>query len=233
MGGRIDCYLDVSSFYSYMAITYLLKNRDLLASHNVEIEFHPIFLGGVMVGSDNKPPWTITAKAKYGQFDVLRTKKYHGLEDASPPDFFPPLTLLPQRALCYIKTHFTSSTYEVTFQHFFHALWVLHQNITLPVPLSQTLTSLNLFTSTEVTSIMSATKEKEWKDRLTANTQKVLDLGAFGAPWFWVTNSRGKSEPFFGSDRFHFMYSFLDIPWRDIEILPAAPRPSPEEKAKL
>jgi hypothetical protein len=30
----------------------------------------------------------------------------------------------------------------------------------------------------------------------------VEKQGAFGCPWFWVTNSEGKSEPFFGSDRY-------------------------------
>lgn len=49
---------------------------------------------------------------------------------------------------------------------------------------------------------MKAGTEKEWKDKLTANTQKVLDQGAFGAPWMWVQNSNGKEEPFFGSDRY-------------------------------
>ena len=29
----------------------------------------------------------------------------------------------------------------------------------------------------------------------------VEKQGAFGCPWYWATNSEGKSEPFFGSDR--------------------------------
>ena len=50
--------------------------------------------------------------------------------------------------------------------------------------------------------ILKAAGEKEWKDKLLANTQKALDLGDFGAPWFWVRNGEGKEEPFFGSDRY-------------------------------
>jgi 2-hydroxychromene-2-carboxylate isomerase len=37
----------------------------------------------------NKPPWTLPAKAKYGEFDSDRAKKYHGLEEISTPPFFP------------------------------------------------------------------------------------------------------------------------------------------------
>jgi hypothetical protein len=53
-----------------------------------------------------------------------------------------------------------------------------------------------------VAEILKAASEKEWKDKLLANTQRALDLGAFGAPWFWVRNWEGKEEPFFGSDRY-------------------------------
>lgn len=72
--------------------------------------------------------------------------------------------------------------------------------------------------------------EKEWKDRLTGNTKEALDQGAFGAPWMWVTNAKGVSEPFFGSDRFHFMWEFLGLPWQDLAILPKGAKPG---RAKL
>lgn len=55
--------------------------------------FIPVFLGGINVGSGNKPPWTLPAKANYGQFDIERAKKYHGVENIKPAPFFPPLTL--------------------------------------------------------------------------------------------------------------------------------------------
>ena len=67
------------------------------------------------------------------------------------------------------------------------------------------LTKSGLFSESEVKSIMEATTQKEWKDKLLGNTQKALDQGAFGAPWFWVRNGEGKEEPFFGSDRYVLM----------------------------
>jgi len=77
-----------------------------------------------------------------------------------------------------------------------------HSNITLPGPLSTALASSSLFTQEQIEEILTKAGEKEWKDALSANTKKVLDLGAFGAPWFWVRNGEGRSEPFFGSDRY-------------------------------
>lgn len=55
---------------------------------------------------------------------------------------------------------------------------------------------------------------------LTDETAMLVEKGAFGAPWWLVTNSEGVEEPFFGSDRFHFVYQFLGVPFRDMEILP-------------
>lgn len=47
---------------------------------------------------------------------------------------------------------------------------------------------------------------------LVAETEKVLGLGAFGSPWFWVRNAKGEQEPFFGSDRLVlFLYPLLFI----------------------
>ncbi|RDW84710.1 hypothetical protein BP6252_02300 [Coleophoma cylindrospora] len=144
------------------------------------------------------------------------------------PDFFPPLTLLPQRALCYIKAKFPAEVFEKAYLALFNAMWVPpNVNVTVPEEFRSTVAEMNLFNDKEVDEIVHAPTEKEWKDCLLANTQKVLDQGAFGAPWFWVKNAEGNEEPFFGSDRFHFMWAFLGIPFNDIKIV------AKEGKAKL
>lgn len=58
------------------------------------------------------------------------------------------------------------------------------------------------FSDEDIKKILAAASTPEYKQALTDNTQKALDLGAYGAPWFWVRNSEGKEEPFFGSDRY-------------------------------
>lgn len=57
------------------------------------------------------------------------------------------------------------------------------------------------YSKEEVERIMTATQSPEIKKALTDRTQEAVDRGAFGAPWFWVTNAKGEQEPFFGSDR--------------------------------
>ncbi|EHL01155.1 Thioredoxin-like protein [Glarea lozoyensis ATCC 20868] len=231
MGGHIDCYLDCSSFYGYLTLLYLRKQRERLLAHDVTVEFYPIFLGGVNVGSGNKPPWTLPAKATYGKYDSDRAKKYHGNLSIEPPSFFPPLTLLPQRALCFIKSAHPPAIFEEIFLIIFQKLWTPPNqvDVTKPDLFKGVLDESGLFTREQVDEILVKAGEKEWKDKLLANTKLVLEQGAFGAPWMWVRNSKGEEEPFFGSDRWHFMWEYLGIPWQDIEILP----PKEGNKSKL
>jgi hypothetical protein len=105
------------------------------------------------------------------------------------------------------------------------------------------------FSDEDIKKILTAASSPEYKQALADNTQKALDLGAYGAPWFWVRNSEGKEEPFFGSDRyvgkvpysmilfcfgskgltfarFAYMWQYLGLPFQDIAIVE-------KEKAKL
>ncbi|KAJ7757636.1 putative glutathione S-transferase kappa 1 [Mycena metata] len=221
MAGHIDCYMDTSSFYSFLCLVFLLKHQKLLASHDVSVEFIPVFLGGINVGSGNKPPWTLPAKAAYGEFEMKRAMAYHNVPGIERPSFFPVLTVLPQRALCYIKDTFPRSTFEQAWIAFFRASWIPRQlDLSKPDVLETMLRESKLFSAQEVDAICAAAKTQEWKDRLTANTKTALDLGAFGAPWLMVRNAEGKVEPFFGSDRFYFIWEYLGLPWKDFELLP-------------
>ena len=56
-----------------------------------------------------------------------------------------------------------------------------------------------LFTSADVERIMRG--KGTMKEELQKQTEKAVELGAFGAPWLWVTNAQGEKEAFFGSDR--------------------------------
>lgn len=100
----------------------------------------------------------------------------------------------------------------------------------MPERFREFLQGLGTFEAGQVDEILAKATEKEWKDRLLANTKDALEKGAFGAPWLWVRNGEGKEEPFFGSDRFHFIWRFLGVEFRDVEIVEFR---EGETKAKL
>ncbi|KAH9887465.1 thioredoxin-like protein [Xylariomycetidae sp. FL2044] len=261
-GGKIECYLDIASLYSYVMFVQILKTQDALRAHGVEIDIHPFFLGAVNAGSGNRPPWLVKTKARYlGKYETPRSLKAVGLENVSPPGNLMEMgrTILPLRALHYIKAHYPQSVYYTTFHYLFHAFWTQHrapitpeslaqalQEVPVPVPVpttnattSTTTTSTSttipttttttipttdrrrlLFDAAQTKQILEAAGSPEYKDRLRCAVEEALDRGAFGAPWLWVTdNAGGRSEPFFGSDRWQHVYEFFGLPYEGLRLL--------------
>lgn len=116
------------------------------------------------------------------------------------------LTVSPLRALHYIKANYPRATFLAAMEFMFHKLWTppnvnLTQDDKLTTVLAEATgeNGIKLFSNDDVAAIMKG--REQMKDALKAETQKAVDLGAFGAPWIWATNARGKSQAFFGSDR--------------------------------
>lgn len=101
--------------------------------------------------------------------------------------------------MVYIKANYPQDKYETAFLSMWHHMWILGEDISTPDLLVKTLSEN--FSEPDVKLIVEATGKSEWKQQLLDNTQRALDYGAFGAPWFWVRNLKGVEEPFFGSDR--------------------------------
>ncbi|EXA31883.1 hypothetical protein FOVG_16865 [Fusarium oxysporum f. sp. pisi HDV247] len=212
---KIEAYIDCVSPYSFYSFSYLRKNRRALEAQGVEVEFIPVFLGGINVGSGNKPPWTLPAKASYSMYDGRRAQKYFG-HKFETPDFFPILSLLPQRCLTYVKMK-RPEKLEDLFQSCFESLWLEHLDLAKQEHMRTGL--LKTFNKQEAEEILNAAQTSEIKLALNDVTKHAVeDLGAFGCPWFWVHDGKGNTEPFFGSDRFHYMWDYLDLPHRDLEL---------------
>lgn len=143
-----------------------------------------------------------------------------GLPEISPPDDLMGMarTLLPLRALHYIKANHPPQAYLTTWHYLFHSFWGAEprRNVSdaseLAAVLGEILLGFEgpesagkgsslLFGGEEVERIMAATGEERWKGALKGAVGEALERGAFGSPWLWVTNGKGESEPFFGSDR--------------------------------
>jgi len=215
----------IVSPYSYYALLHLERNKPTLEAHNVEIDIVPVFLGGINVGSGNKPPWTLPAKANYSQYDGARAKHHFGVPNLQTPSFFPILSLLPQRALCYVKEAH-GENFVAIFRDIYHAMWENGKDVSKPEVLVEVLKQR--LKEDEAREVMAKANSPPYKHQLNDNTKEALDRGAFGCPWFLVRNSKGEEEPFFGSDRFHYMWEYLGLPWKDVQLLPPG-----DAKAKI
>ncbi|KAK0711038.1 hypothetical protein B0H67DRAFT_646449 [Lasiosphaeris hirsuta] len=158
------------------------------------------------------------------------------------------LTVLPLRVLHHIQRTYAPSVFETCLHYLFHCFWASPGiNLTRPENMVKALAEVpvgfkggeisigteRLFNGEDVKALMAAAASQEVKDVLKATTQEAPERGAFGAPWLWATNSAGEAEPFFGGDRFHFIYKFLDLPFQDVALLPPAGQEKQEEVLKL
>ncbi|TQN71325.1 Glutathione s-transferase kappa 2, partial [Colletotrichum shisoi] len=182
----------------------------------------------------NKPPWALPAKAKYGNFDARRSTMRVGKPDITMPDNFMErsMTVRILRVLHVIKSSYPEAVYRTAWHWLLHCFWEPPSlNLTKPDVLDQALADTpakypqgdaggRLFSEAEVRKILEGAATQEAKDAVKARTQEAVERGAFGAPWFWAVNDAGMGEPFFGSDRFPFLYDHLGVPYQDIAILP-------------
>ena len=66
--------------------------------------------------------------------------------------------------------------------------------------------------------VMGRIGEEGIKKRLMEVTNWAVELGAFGMPFFSARNKQGKREPFFGSDRFEYLFEYLGLPLQRMRI---------------
>ena len=152
--------------------------------------------------------------------------KYFGTETLVTPEFFPILSVGPQRAMLVVKDRHPRDIFEKCFLDTWRYSFITHINIQKPEGLVHLLSKH--FDEKEVNEITKLMTTKKYKDMLTQNTNEALGQGAFGAPWFKLTNKDGVVEPLFGSDRWTYMWDFLGVEFEDIKIVDKA-----KAKAKL
>ncbi|TVY15332.1 hypothetical protein LARI1_G005029, partial [Lachnellula arida] len=89
----------------------LVSGRELIdgmeqhdpAFSKCDVEYVPMFLGGVMKACGNTPPINIKNKDKWINTERVRWARFFGIPmTAHMPDGFPPLTLTIMRALCAV-----------------------------------------------------------------------------------------------------------------------------------
>jgi hypothetical protein len=109
------------------------------------------------------------------------------------------MSLLPQRSMTYIKSHYPSEKFETVFGELWVAMWEQHMDLSNPEKMAECLS--RHFDANDVNKILEGANDKGVKQELNDTTKKALDSGAYGCPWFIVKSKTGAVEPFFGSDR--------------------------------
>lgn len=224
MPGSIILCVDSTSPFSYFTVVELLRLQPRLKDHGISTEVVPVFLGGIMQATGNRPPATLPARGKYLKYDLARAAQYYQTERLTPPPFFPMNSLLPQRCATFIKQKYDQVRFENVYRNFWIWVFVKHIDLAKPENMRALLTEQG-FNEIEMREILDAAATIEVKSELNAQTKKCIEeYGAYGAPWFWLTrraeSGEETSEPCFGSDRWPYIFQFLELPFTNIELQP-------------
>jgi 2-hydroxychromene-2-carboxylate isomerase len=185
---KLTIYIDVASAFAYL--TYkLLKLHPL--PPNVTVTFVPVFLGGIMRLTANRPPSSVPLKGAYAKHDLHRQAREYCLPIA--PDApsraagFPPNTLIAMRTVCAAQkicpnSHTATDSWMVLLDALLSEYWVNGRSVDgfeRVTAIAEAV--LGIETARQV---MDAAQTDEIKAVLAANVEEAVGKGCFGLPYF-------------------------------------------------
>jgi len=218
----VDFYYDVVSPYSYFAHEVFTRYIGSNKWNNIDFRLKPVFLGGVMQGSGNRPPAQIPAKAVWLLQDIVRNSTYFQIA-IRQPDQFPINTLNAMRLLSVVEKEQPQLLQGLN-KNLWIRYWAQNKDIVTQESLLEACSNVGIDPEL-AKKWLQVSQEQENKDRLKQLTTEAVNKGAFGAPTFYVRNAdgTGKEEMFWGSDRFPHFAELYGLPWE-------GPNPIPRSK---
>ncbi|WEW59295.1 hypothetical protein PRK78_004764 [Emydomyces testavorans] len=204
---KITLYVDIVSPFAYLAY-YITRHSPVFAK--CEVSYVPVFLGGIMKATNNKPPIHIMNKDKWIGAERLRWSRFFNVPiTPGTPKGFPIFTLAVQRALCAVASE-SPNKLAPCLDALYRSLWVEgNSEVGKPEGFVPVLSEVLGKEAAEEMNRKSTTEEV--KKMLFANTDRAVASGAFGLPWIECTNSKGDVESFFGVDHLGQVASFLGL----------------------
>ncbi|KAM6910269.1 glutathione S-transferase kappa 1-like [Xenentodon cancila] len=210
----VELFYDVVSPYSWLGFEVMCRYRSVW---NIDLKLRPAFLGGVMHGSDNKPPGLVPNKMMYMSEELKRLAKYFDVPLQPPSDAFEVMfrkgSLSAMRFVTAVQQREKGGHEQVeqVSRELWRRIWSEDKDITEPASLCEAAAKAGLPDS-DIKEALKMYTSPEIKDKLKSTTQEALSHGAFGFPMM-VCHVHGKPEMFFGSDRFELMAYCIGEKW--------------------
>lgn len=192
MAKQVEYFFDFVSAYSYVGHKAVLN---MIEETGAELVVRPMFLGGVMQATGNRPPGMVPAKGKYLNIDLARCCKRYDITMHMNPHFPMNTRGLTRAAIGLADDPALQAKF---IQAAFDICWNDPAGIdpSDTVALSAALTKAGF----DADQIMALATDPANKAALKANTDEAIERGAFGAPTFFVDD-----DIFFGHDRLGYV----------------------------
>lgn len=195
---RVEVFHDIASPYSYLGFTQI---EGLARAHGAELVWRPMLLGALFrqIGTPNVPIAAMNAsRARYLAQDLADHAAWWDVPFAFP-SCFPVRTVLAMR-VCLAEPRAAAPLYE--------ALWVHDRDVSRPEVVAAVLAEHGLSPT-----LLQAAETEAIKAQLQANTERAVQLGACGAPSFFVESRDRPGILIWGQDRLDLLGACLDG-WR-------------------
>lgn len=196
MTKTIEFLFDFVSPTSYLAYEVLPRIVDRADAH---VTWTPVFLGGIMQATGNRPPGTIDAKGRWMQADMARWVDHYGIPFRRNAAFPVNTLTILRGAVAYMGDPVIRYYCDAMFR----AMWVEDRDLSQRAEIDAVLERVGM----DPDIFHERVAEQEVKDRLKANTDGAVARGVFGAPTFFVGDTMH-----FGQDRLWMVAEDLGIP---------------------
>jgi 2-hydroxychromene-2-carboxylate isomerase len=193
MPRQVEFFFDVVSPTAYLAHKRLPA---IVQRTGAELVHRPMFLGGIMQGSGNRPPGMVAAKGKWMSADMQRFAKKFDAPFAYSP-YFPVNSLPVMRGL---TAWLGSPEFPALLDAMFNASWRDQVNLGDKAEIARVAGLAGI----DGASFVAAAEDPANKEKLKATTDEALARGVFGAPTFFVGD-----EMHFGQDRLDWVEDAL------------------------
>ena len=178
MKKTVELCFDVISPAAYIAWHVLPKIADAAGA---EITYTPMFLGGVMQATGNRPPGTVEAKGAWMQRDFTRWCEIYGLR-YKRNSVFPQMTLTAMRGAVAYQD-------QPVFRDYITALYKALHEEDRDIQKSEVMAEILADLGIDGTEFIARVGDQAVKDKLKANTENAVERGVFGAPSFFVSDT--------------------------------------------
>ncbi len=187
MSQPIDFYFDFYSPYGYLASLQVDK---IAARHHRTVNWIPFMLGAVFKVEDMTPLTDIPLVGPYSMHDFNRSARLIDADFVFPNEF-PKAALAPSRAYYWLFDRDPTAAHMLA-QKVYHAVFAEQRDGSDPQLVAELAQPLGV----DGEELLAAVQEPDVKQRLKDETERAIERGVCGSPFFFVDD-----EPFWGNDR--------------------------------
>ena len=188
MTAAIDFYFDFSSPYGYLAAQRI---EALAAAHSREVDWRPVLLGVIFKETGAVPLTQVPIKGDYSRRDMVRSARYHGIDDFRLPSRFPIPTQAAARDVLALKAEDAALSTRVA-----KALYRAYFAEDVDISDADVAADIASRAGADRDRARAAVDDPAVKDALRDEVARAVARGVCGSPFFIVDG-----EPFWGLDR--------------------------------